>query len=147
MLIVKYTFKTIIFFFLLIALLLLYNVGIVSFGRLSDKVNQQSISLIKLGMSKCDVINILGAPLNTKQSCIMSAEKKVDPKSIVMTYEYSKPGVLWGIEIAVGFHNNKVIYVNMQEGDANFFVYDTQHIDKEINLEVYNRIIPLRSKK
>ena len=144
MLIVKYTFKTMMFFFLLILLLLFYNIGIVPFGRLSDKVNQQRISLIKLGMSRCDVINILGAPLNTRQSYIMSEKRKVDPKSIVRTYEYSKPGVLWGIEITINFHNDKVIYVNMQEGDANFYAYDAQHINREINLEVYNRIIPLK---
>ena len=142
----KYIFKVLVIFILCVTLLILFNIGILPFGRLADKLNQQNVSLIKLGMSRCDVIDILGAPLNSDKSYIISAKGKIEPESIVITYMYSNPGILWDIETNVNFdRRGKVICVNMQEGDGDFFIYDNEHPTKFINLETYNRVIPNKS--
>ncbi len=141
---IKYIFKAIVVLCMLVALLFLYNVGIVPLGRLADGVNQESISSIKLGMSKCEVIERLGIPFNSSELYTLSSKGEVEPKSIIrITYMYSKPGILWDIKVYVNFNgNDEVIYVNMREGDGDFFVYDAQHPKKKINFETYNRIIP-----
>ena len=145
--IIKYIFKAIVVLCMLVALLFLYNVGIVPSGRLAEGINQKSISSIKLGMSRCEVIERLGIPFDSSEYYILSSKGKVKPENIVITYMYSNPGILWDIEIYVNFNrNDKVIRVNMQEGDGNFFVYDAQHPKKEINFETYNRIIPKTKK-
>jgi len=140
--IIKFIFKSIVVLCMLVALLYLYNVGIVSSGRLAESINQESISSIKLGMSKCEVIERLGIPFDSSESYILSSKGKVKPESIIITYDYSKLGILWDIEIDVGFNrNDEVIYVYMQEGDGDFFFYYAQHPNKIINYEIYNRII------
>ncbi len=141
--VIKYIFKAIVVLCILVALLFLYNIGIVSLGRLAEGVNQKSISSIKLGMNKCEVIERLGTPFNSSESYILSSKGEVEPESIIITYMYSKPGILWDIEIYVNFNkNDEVIRVNMQEGDGDFFIYDAQHLNKRIYLKTYNRVIP-----
>ena len=140
-LIAKYLFSMLVVFSLPIVLFVSYNVGVLPLGRLADKINQKNISSIKIGMNRCDVIDILGAPLDSEKSYIISADSKIDPKSIVITYMYSKPGILWDIEIYVNFdRSGKVISVNMQEGDMDFYIYDKDNY--YINQKIYNRIIP-----
>ena len=141
--IAQYLFKILVFFSLLIGLLVSYDIGVVPLGRISDKITQKNISSIKLGMNKCDVIDILGAPLNSDKSYIVSANGQVEPESIVITYMYSRPGILWDIEIYVNFDRyDKVIRVNMQEGDNDFYIYDKNHPHRFVNKKIYNRVIP-----
>ena len=143
----KSIFKAIVVLCMLVALLFLYNVGIVPSGRLAEGINQESISSIKLGMNKCEVIERLGIPFNSSELYTLSSKGEVEPESIIITYMYSKPGILWDIEIYVNFNrNDEVIRLNMQEGDGNFFVYDTQYPNKKINFEIYNRVIPKAKK-
>jgi len=140
---IKYIFKATVILCMLVALLFLYNVGIVPSGRLAEGINQKDISSIKLGMSKCEVIDRIGTPFNSRKRYISSVQGKVDSESLETIYAYSKPGILWDIEIYVIFdRNNKVKYINMQEGDANFFTYDAKHLSKKIYFETYNRVIP-----
>ena len=141
--IIKFIFKAIVMLCILVALLFLYNVGIISSGRLAEGINQESISSIKLGMSKCEVIERLGIPFNSSKSYILSSKGAVKPKSILTTYSYSKPGILWDIKVNISFNRkDEVIYINMREGDGDFFVHDAQHPNKIINFEIYNRVIP-----
>jgi outer membrane protein assembly factor BamE (lipoprotein component of BamABCDE complex) len=141
--IIKFIFKSLVFFSLLILLLTLYNIGILPLGRLAEGINQKRILSMKLDMSKCEVIEKLGIPLAQHKTYIFSKKGKISPQSIRTVYSYSKPGILWDIEITIHFDkNNKLKDIIMQEGDSNFYVYNAEHLSKIIDLKTYNRVIP-----
>ena len=132
-----------ILYFMIVLAMALSSSGIISAGRLAKGINQESISSIELGMSKCEVTERLGIPFDSSETYILSSKGEVEPESIVITYNYSKPGFLWDIKVFVSFNSNdEVIYVNMRKGGYDFFVYDAKHPNKIINFETYNRVIP-----
>lgn len=139
----KYFFKVIGIFFLIIIVWILYNVSILPLGRLSEGITQKSIASIKLDMDKFEVVEKLGVPFNSMDSYTISLQEKIKPGSFRNIYNYSKPGFLWDVEVYIHFNkNNKVIRVYMEEGDSCFFLYDREHSNKYIRSNIYNKFIP-----
>jgi len=107
--------------------------GFFSLGRLAKGINKTSVSSIQLGMTKCDIIKILGIPFS----------ESTYPKYNLDGFSYSRNGLLWGVDIYLSFENGKLTRVFMEEGDVPFYMYDNKkHLTKKINYDTYNRIIP-----
>jgi len=107
--------------------------GFFSLGRLAKGINKTSVSSIQLGMTKCDIIKILGIPFS----------ESIYPAYNMDGFSYSKNGMLWGVDIYLSFENGKLIRVFMEEGDVPFYMYDNKkYLTKKINYDTYNKIIP-----
>jgi len=121
-----------ILYFMIVVALVLSSSGIISAGRLAKGVNKISISTVKLDMSECEVMRILGIPFS----------RTIYPEYEDYYLTYSKEGVLWGVRISLDFKDGKLTRVYMQEGGSPFYIYNKKHPIPKIDYDVFNRVIP-----
>ena len=147
--ILKIIFKIFIVFIFFILLWVISFYAILPLGRVSESINQKNVSKIKLGMSRCEVIDILGAPLKSYRTAIYSRSGEIEPNSIEFHYDYSKSGFLWDVDIYVIFNKNgEVLSFAMEEGDIMFYAMYKDHIGNNAfkDEEVFDRIVPVSAK-
>jgi len=135
--IISYLIKLVLTLFILFIMtgmgMFVWQSGIISAGRLASGINKTSVASLELGMSTCEVIEILGIPFS---------ERKY-PAYKIHAFSYSKDQFMWGVEVSMHFdENQKLSGIYMEEADIIFYIYDKDNPSKKIIDTAYNRIIP-----
>jgi len=111
--IIKISIILIFLFVILFITLWFFPIG----NQLSKGVNQKAIASLKLGMSKKEVLSILGDPLFKEKTTTKGIKKGFN----IDLFKYGKSGFIAGTDMDLVFENNHLNLIYIGFMDASFY--------------------------